>query len=75
MMAFKCDICGNLYERYKKIPERGCFNSFKLLFRNERNEITNSSTLYDMCPNCMEDLWKFIDNKKPITDVKGVETK
>lgn len=64
MMAFKCDLCGNLYERYDKIPERRTFNSFKLVFKNERDEPVNSSTLYDMCPNCMKDLWKFIDNKQ-----------
>lgn len=64
MMAFKCDLCGNLYERYDKIPERRAFNSFKLVYINDRNELVNSSAPYDMCPNCMKDLWKFMGNKQ-----------
>lgn len=64
MMAFKCDLCGNLYERYNKIPERRTFNSFELVCINEKNEHINCSTPYDLCPNCMRDLWKFIDNKQ-----------
>ena len=71
MMALKCDLCGNLYERYDKIPERRTFNSFKLVYINERNELGNSSLLYDMCPNCMRDLWKFIDDKQFGDIVKG----
>lgn len=64
MMAFKCDLCGKLYEQYDKVPEQRAFNSFKLVFTNERHEPVNSSMVYDICPNCMEDLWKFIDNKQ-----------
>ena len=64
MMAFKCDRCGNLYEPYDKIQERMSFNSLKLVFKNALHEPVRSSVIYDMCPNCMEDLWKFIDNKQ-----------
>lgn len=68
MMAFKCDLCGNLYERYDKIPQRSNFNSFKLVYINDRNEPVNSSVPYDMCPNCMKDLWKFMDNKRAVAE-------
>ena len=56
MLAYKCDCCGSLYERYDVI----------VLDERHKNHVTSSATnlilyrsnsrpveSYDLCPNCM----------------------
>ena len=61
MNAFKCDVCGALYEN-------------DAIKKNVRNQITlarriatgwvDSETTYDLCPECMTAICEVIENRK-----------
>ena len=62
MRAMKCDRCRKFYEAYsgeKMFKERGCANAFVLIDRNLNNKFWNGDS-YDLCPECMEELYSFI---------------
>jgi len=64
-VAFKCDICGNLYESYNgfQYDDRGGNHFVKIILSNgslNRN--------FDTCPNCMHAVIDFMNSRKEQTD-------
>lgn len=58
-IAYKCDICKKLYERYKKDYHKIEINGLALLK-------TNGYVIqigYDLCPDCMEAVIKLIETR------------
>lgn len=53
--AFKCDRCGKLYEA-----------SIKPDIRVERYNNPFGITVYDLCPECIEELEKWLKEKKDV---------
>ena len=70
-LAKKCDRCGKLYEHYP-IGNKARFNAIRMLQRSTVGDLINSYTTYDLCPECMDELVKFMDEKR-ISDGKGEE--
>lgn len=64
MLAFKCELCGTYYDHYMNVEGRQTYNSFSLDYMNTQGHIVNSKDSMNLCPNCMKDLWEFIDEKQ-----------
>lgn len=63
MRAKKCDRCDKLYEHYdggKKFKDNGRANGLLLIDRDLDNKYWGRES-YDLCPDCMEKLMKFLD--------------
>ena len=62
MKAKKCDRCGELYEEYNhKSPNKP--NSIKTLSENVNGNYCLVD-IYDLCPECMEQLNQWLKNEK-----------
>lgn len=60
--AKKCDICGQYYEFYGKIPEENiCFNTVILSQKQEVTARLVSKRIFDCCPECAIKIKKTID--------------
>ena len=70
MNAKKCDRCGAFYERYAREAEPSDSDKIKNLLNNKRNgfmitqDIGYYSENIDLCPECFEELLKWLDNKQ-----------
>lgn len=61
MKALKCDRCNKFYDTYKgkKLNDKGChYNGMALARDNDYNYLSRKE--YELCPDCMEELIKFI---------------
>lgn len=55
--AFKCDVCGKLYEHYTNCYEEVC----NVLLRSRINGITPYGVRsFDLCPDCMDKILDFL---------------
>ena len=76
MIAYKCDRCGKYYEEYKKdlynLPERFIDDGLKrkgdyvdgiIISSNKNGQCGGVSKHIDLCPECMEELMAFLDEK------------
>lgn len=62
MRAMKCDRCGKLYEHYdgsKQFKNTEKANGLLLLDKNLDKKYWSRKS-YDLCPDCMEELEKFL---------------
>ena len=58
--AFKCDLCGNLYEKYEGVRyEAGCNQYFIIALKNE-----SYGRYFDVCPDCMQEMIDFMHSRK-----------
>lgn len=55
--AKKCDRCGKFYDAYEPINDASGFR-----FINSWNGALQG--IYDLCPDCMEELTKWLTNPK-----------
>lgn len=65
MMVFKCDRCGAIYERSHDEYDIENNNTVVIGFMdaNRKNKFQLDSR-YDLCPNCIKDLVKWIEGEK-----------
>ena len=65
MMVFKCDRCGAIYERShdKYNIENNNTVIIGFMDANIKNKFKLDSS-YDLCPNCIKDLVKWIEGEK-----------
>lgn len=64
MKAYKCDICGGLYEQVKGLEIKGkCFitKEYKGTYADEFS--TGRPSLVDICPDCTSAIQKVIDER------------
>nr|DAN18126.1 MAG TPA: Peroxide operon regulator stress regulator, DNA binding.75A [Caudoviricetes sp.] len=59
MQAKKCDRCGKLYELYNTESNGKKCNGF-LLLNIDADQKYYAQNMYDMCPECMEALMKWL---------------
>lgn len=59
MQAKKCDRCGTLYEIYNTKSDRKKCNGLQLL-NIDGNQKYWSQGVYDLCPECMEGLMRWL---------------
>ena len=65
MRAMKCDRCGKFYEHYagsKTFFETTKANGIILIDMDLGRNCYNRKT-YDLCPECMREFKKFLENK------------
>lgn len=67
MLAYKCDCCGSLYERYNEIvlderPKKHVTSSATSLTLYTSKEVYVGS--YDLCPNCMRKVLTMLRGNK-----------
>lgn len=60
MKLRKCDICTKCYEDYDGIG-KNAENANQIIFSNRNIRDARQNT-YDLCPDCMEKVIKFLDN-------------
>lgn len=58
--ARKCDRCHGFYEIPKDKQDKGAY--VKLLFCDNNREYPNTVRWFDLCPNCVELLDKWLEN-------------
>ena len=70
MNVKKCDRCEKYYEFYKRAQRNSDSKKIKQLLGISRNglklmynELYSSDTI-DICPDCMEELLKWLDNQQ-----------
>lgn len=66
-LAKKCDRCGKFYEDYPIGYASGPYNTtgqFQIIQRNITGETINGYTVYDFCPECIEEFEKFMAAKR-----------
>ena len=63
--AFKCDLCGRLYEDYDgfQYDERGGSHFVKIILSSG-----STSRHFDTCPNCMRAIIDFMNSRKEQTN-------
>lgn len=61
-LAKKCDRCGKLHDHYP-VGNNSQYNALRLIQKNRTGSIINGNTDYDLCPECMEELARFITAK------------
>ena len=59
--AYKCDICGQLFEARHNLNLRGCRAAW-LNLDNDYPDLNNM--YYDICPDCIAAIQKVIDERK-----------
>ena len=67
MRARKCDRCGHFYDHYQgdeMFKETGGANALRLIDRYEDNTFFGMD-IYDLCPECMQKLERFLKNGYP----------
>ena len=66
MRAMKCDRCGKLYEHYDGRDRfKNTEKSNSLILTDKDLELKYwSRKSYDLCPDCMEGLGKFLSNER-----------
>ena len=65
MQAMKCDRCGKFYDYYagsKTFKDTEKANGIMLIDRNLARDCYNRR-IYDLCPECMREFKKFLENK------------
>lgn len=67
-LAKKCDRCRKLYEHYP-VGNKAQFNAIRALQRNTVGDPINGYTTYDFCPECMDEVVKFMAERR-ISDGK-----
>lgn len=62
--AFKCDICGELYEAYKENHMPGCGVNFNMVALSHRFLDGNFKTLkqFDLCKSCSDKIYRIVIN-------------
>lgn len=76
MLALSCDICGKLYRPYEDNINGKPYNGFRLAYSqsgNNEKRLMLSSGIYDLCPNCMKELYAFIDKRKEESSCPGAK--
>lgn len=58
-VAYKCDICGQLFDARHNLNLRGCRTAW---LNNGYSEANNM--YYDICPDCIAAIQKAIDGRK-----------
>ena len=70
--AFKCDLCGGLYEGYDGIsyfePGRGEFKYDTLCLKNDAR-----TRYFDACPECMQAMINFMNSRPRAIKIKKGE--
>ena len=60
--AMKCDVCKKYYDRYNynssDKKQNGC-----ILMRRDLHDNLWNQEIYDCCPDCMESLIQFLNDK------------
>ena len=67
--AFKCDICGDLYEGYDGLQYEGFGNYFNMIGLCSRS----TSRRFDTCPDCMRAIITFLHSREHTCEVKKGE--
>ena len=69
-LAKRCDRCGRFHEHYKG-EALGCnTNAISLMNINHLNNYVEDSKLFNLCPQCLEELVIFITSNKENNNAK-----
>ena len=60
----KCDRCGKLYDHYTTYIGALNANAIKLVSLSNTDMYLSTAMDLDLCPECMSELIKFLNNKK-----------
>lgn len=63
MRAIKCDKCGKFYDYYIGIDETTKANKIILTDMDIELKHWSSRKTYNLCPDCMKEIKKFLENK------------
>lgn len=65
MRAYKCDICGRLYEGYEFGCRQYYFKPSKNICRNLEGiiQLYSNNLELDICPSCRKDICDFINER------------
>lgn len=63
--AFKCDLCGSLYEDYDgfQYDEQGGSYFKKIVLSSKRDYSSSTSRYFDTCPDCMRAVIDFMNSR------------
>jgi hypothetical protein len=62
-LAKKCDRCGIVYEPYPTVNKVGEYNAVRRERLDPVGSVYYSDTAYDLCKQCMDDFYDFMNNK------------
>lgn len=70
MLAFKCDLCGKLFEEEKR------YNTLRICCKQAKYLVTDreiEEREYNVCPRCMDSISSLIQVLKPENHIKNKE--
>ena len=76
LAALSCDLCGKLYRPYGNNINGKQYNGFRLVRSVTEDSAKSwvcSSDLYDLCPDCMKELYAFINKRKEESSCPGAK--
>lgn len=68
-IAYKCDLCGKIYDPYCIVSTTGSYNGLSLIHRihnvDSPDDISNPIT-FDCCPECMQAIGEVVAYRKEL---------
>lgn len=80
IIEFKCDVCGKVH-RNEYDPLRTQKNPFKTVsipakeYDCEGKNFSKKMSQVDMCENCFNHYWEYVQRKYEVSDCYGIEIK
>lgn len=65
--ATKCDRCGKCFDFHEET------SAFAFLIRLKDNTYNIDGDEFDLCPDCVQDLWDWVENKTDVEDGEDAE--
>lgn len=65
-LAKKCDRCGTFHNNYNEAQDSKKINAIMTLNTDKYNEYF-SNKKYNLCPNCEQDFWKWLNYREEET--------
>lgn len=72
-LAKQCDRCGNFYEHYGKEEDKS--NGMAFIYKGKDCSFYRLHKTFDLCPDCLDNLDKFIRNISDVVDYPEEEDK